>query len=108
MSHCCLVHIEGLANKPSGNAPMRRMPSHHLACCTVWQFVVFSLAIGKQKGTHPPAGNPLMYLFDGGCAEKVVTFFNNISQTKISVWGLNKVVFHGRKAVKTRLYEVKS
>jgi hypothetical protein len=26
----------------------------------------------KQKGAHPPSGNPLMYLLDGGRAEKVV------------------------------------
>jgi hypothetical protein len=24
----------------------------------------------KQKGAHPPSGNPLMYLLDGGGAEK--------------------------------------
>jgi hypothetical protein len=29
----------------------------------------------KQKGAHPPSGNPLMYLFDRGAAEKVVTFY---------------------------------
>jgi hypothetical protein len=28
----------------------------------------------KQKGAHPPSGNPLMYLFDRGGAEKVITF----------------------------------
>jgi hypothetical protein len=30
----------------------------------------------------------------GGSAEKVVTFLNNISQTKTSVGGLNKAFFH--------------
>jgi hypothetical protein len=34
---------------------------------------------------HPPSGNPLMYLLVGGRAENVVTFLNNISQTKTSV-----------------------
>jgi hypothetical protein len=48
----------------------------------------------KQKGAHPPSGNPLMYLLDSGCAKKVVTFLNNISQTKTSVGGLNKAFFH--------------
>jgi hypothetical protein len=55
-----------------------------------------------------------MYLLVGGRAEKVVTFFNNISQTKTSVWGLNKAFFHhkrqqkggGEKGVKRRVYEV--
>jgi hypothetical protein len=47
----------------------------------------------KQKGAHPPSGNPLMYLLAGGRAEKVVTFCNNISQTKTSVGGLNKAFF---------------
>jgi hypothetical protein len=28
----------------------------------------------KQKGAHPPSGNPLMYDLDGGGAEKVLTF----------------------------------
>jgi hypothetical protein len=36
----------------------------------------------KTEGAHPPSGNPLMYLLDRGGAEKVVTFLNNISQTK--------------------------
>jgi hypothetical protein len=31
---------------------------------------------------HHPSGNPLMYLLDRGRTEKVVTFLNNISQTK--------------------------
>jgi hypothetical protein len=35
-----------------------------------------------------------MYLLVGGRAEKVVTFLSNISQTKTSVWGLNKAFFH--------------
>jgi hypothetical protein len=30
----------------------------------------------------------------GSRAEKVVTFLNNISQTKISVGGVNKAFFH--------------
>jgi hypothetical protein len=48
----------------------------------------------KQTGAHPPSGNPLMYLVDGGRAEKVLTFFNNISQTKTWVWGPNRTFFH--------------
>jgi hypothetical protein len=28
----------------------------------------------KQKGAHPPSGNPLMYLLDGGRAEKGPSF----------------------------------
>jgi hypothetical protein len=28
----------------------------------------------KQKGAHPPFGNPLMYLFHEGGAEKEITF----------------------------------
>jgi hypothetical protein len=46
--------------------------------------------LSKQKGAHPPSGN--FWMGDG--AEKVVTFFNNISQTKNSVWGLNRAFFH--------------
>jgi hypothetical protein len=46
----------------------------------------------KQKGMCP-SGNPLMHLLVGGRAEKVVIFLNNISQTKTSVWGLNKAFF---------------
>jgi hypothetical protein len=51
----------------------------------------------------------------GGRAEKEVHFFNNISQTKTSVWGLNTAYFHhlrqqkrggGEKGVKRRVYEV--
>jgi hypothetical protein len=30
----------------------------------------------------------------GDGAEKVVTFLNNISQTKTSVWGLNRACYH--------------
>jgi hypothetical protein len=50
--------------------------------------------LAKQKGAHPPSGNPLMYLLDGGGAEKVLTFFSNISQTKTCVWGPNRTFFH--------------
>jgi hypothetical protein len=52
----------------------------------------------KQKGAHPPSENPMMYHFDGVCAEKVVTFFNNISQMKNSVLGLNRAFFHCEKS----------
>jgi hypothetical protein len=53
-----------------------------------------------------------MYLLVGGRAEKEVTFFNNISQTKTSVGGLNKAFFHhlrqqkGGEGVKMRVYNV--
>jgi hypothetical protein len=67
----------------------------------------------KQKGAHSPSGNPLMYFLVGGRAEKVVTFLNNISQTKTSVLGLNKASFHhlrqqkeGENGVKRRVYRV--
>jgi hypothetical protein len=36
----------------------------------------------KQKGAHPPSGNPLMYLLVGGPRRKRGHFFNNISQAK--------------------------
>jgi hypothetical protein len=36
----------------------------------------------KQKGAHPPSGNPLMYLLVGGRAEKVVTFFTTFLKRK--------------------------
>jgi hypothetical protein len=39
----------------------------------------------KQKGAHPPYGDPLMYLLVGAAPFKVVTILNNISQTKTSV-----------------------
>jgi hypothetical protein len=35
------------------------------------------------EGVTPPSGNPLMYHFDWGCAEKFITFFwQNISNEK--------------------------
>jgi hypothetical protein len=46
-----------------------------------------------QTPPHPPSGNSLMYLLVGGRVEKMVTFLNNISQTKASVGGLNKAFF---------------
>jgi hypothetical protein len=68
----------------------------------------------KQKGPHPPSGNPLMWYLDGGGRWKSGHFFNNISQTKNSVWGLDRAFFHclrpqkgGQKAVETRLYKGK-
>jgi hypothetical protein len=67
----------------------------------------------KQKGAHPPSGNPLMDLLVGSRAEKVVTFLNNISRPKTSVVGLNKVFLHhlrqqkgGEKVVKRRVHRV--
>jgi hypothetical protein len=48
----------------------------------------------QTEGAHPPSGNPLMYYFDRGHAEKVVTFCNNIFQTKNSVSGLNMTFLH--------------
>jgi hypothetical protein len=56
-----------------------------------------------------------MYLLVGGRAEKMVTFLNNISQTKTSVGGLNKQFLPfettkkgggGEKGVKRRVYRV--
>jgi hypothetical protein len=56
-----------------------------------------------------------MYLLAGGRAENVVTFFNNISQTKSIGKGLNNAFFHhlrqqkgggDEKGVKRRVYEV--
>jgi hypothetical protein len=51
------------------------------------------LASHKSIIFLPPSGNPLMYLLVGGRAAKVVTFLNNIYQTKTSVGGLNKAFF---------------
>jgi hypothetical protein len=67
-----------------------------------------------EEGTSP-SGNPLMYHFDGGPRRKSDHIFNNISQTKNRVWGLDRALFHclmpqkgmGQKPVKTRLYEGK-
>jgi hypothetical protein len=69
----------------------------------------------KQKGAHPPSGNPLMIYLVGGRRRKSGHFFNNISQTENSVWGLNRAFFHclrpqkrgGQKAVETGLYKGK-
>jgi hypothetical protein len=47
----------------------------------------------KQNGAHPPYGNFQIYLFDGGPRQKSDHFLNNISQTKNSVWGLNRAFF---------------
>jgi hypothetical protein len=59
---------------------------------------------------YPPYGNTLMYLLDGGGAEKNAHFFSNISQTKTCVLGPNWKCFslsEGRKCVVSRIYEVK-
>jgi hypothetical protein len=50
---------------------------------------------------HPPSGNPLMYLVEGGGDGKVITFLTVLRCLRPQKGG-------GRKAVKTRLYEVKS
>jgi hypothetical protein len=47
-----------------------------------------------EGGTSPFWQLPDVSFGWGGRAEKVVTFFNNISQTKTSVRGLNKAFFH--------------
>jgi hypothetical protein len=47
----------------------------------------------KQKGANPPSGNPLCNFSIGGGAEKVITFYINISQTKNSVWDVNMEFF---------------
>jgi hypothetical protein len=44
----------------------------------------------KQKGAHPPSCNLLMNFFYWGRRRKCDHFFINISQTKISVLGLNR------------------
>jgi hypothetical protein len=36
----------------------------------------------KQKGAYPPSGNPLINLFDRGGVEKVITFYQHISNVK--------------------------
>jgi hypothetical protein len=36
----------------------------------------------KQKGAHPPSGNPLVNHFDGGGAEKVITFLTTFLKQK--------------------------
>jgi hypothetical protein len=36
----------------------------------------------KQKGAHPPSGNPLIIILIGRRTVKIVTFINNISKTK--------------------------
>jgi hypothetical protein len=36
----------------------------------------------NQKGAHPPSGNPLMYHFDWGGTEKVVTFLTTFLKRK--------------------------
>jgi hypothetical protein len=41
----------------------------------------------KQKGAHPPSGNPLMYLLNGGGAEKVITFLTTFLKRK-TVFGV--------------------
>jgi hypothetical protein len=47
----------------------------------------------NRRGTSP-FWQPHDVSFGWGRAEKVVTFLNNISQTKASVEGLNKAFFH--------------
>jgi hypothetical protein len=54
-----------------------------------------------------------MYLFVGRPHRKRGHFFNNISETKTIVWGLNKAFFHhlrqqrgDEKGVKRRVYNV--
>jgi hypothetical protein len=46
------------------------------------------------KSQNRRGHTPLVYILDRGRFEKVVTFFNNICQTKASVGGLNMAFFH--------------
>jgi hypothetical protein len=46
----------------------------------------------NRRGT-PPSGTPCFTFLKGDGAEKVITFFNNIFQTKNIVWGLNRASF---------------
>jgi hypothetical protein len=65
----------------------------------------------QTEGGTSPFWQPPDVSFGWDRAEKVLTFLNNISQTKTSVGGLNKAFFHnkkgwGEKGVKTRVYNV--
>jgi hypothetical protein len=42
----------------------------------------------KQKGAHPPSGNPLMYLLAGGPRRKCGHFFKQHFSNKNKCWGL--------------------
>jgi hypothetical protein len=46
----------------------------------------------QTEGAHPPSGNPLMYLFNGGQRRKNDHFFINY-QTKTCVLGPNMTFF---------------
>jgi hypothetical protein len=41
----------------------------------------------KQKGAHPPSGNPLMYLLDGGPRRKSGQFFKQHFSNKNKCFG---------------------
>jgi hypothetical protein len=47
----------------------------------------------KTEGGTSPFWQPLDVTFSWGGAEKSDHFFNNISQTKNSYWGLNRAFF---------------
>jgi hypothetical protein len=65
-----------------------------------WPGIIFSLSqvqnfLGLQTfqtegGTSPLLATPWYTFWMGGGAEKVLTFFSNISQTKTCVWGPNR------------------
>jgi hypothetical protein len=70
----------------------------------------------QTEGGASPFWQPPDVSFNGGPRRKNGHFLSNISQTKNSIWGLNRTFFSlfevskggGRKAVKTHLYEGKS
>jgi hypothetical protein len=53
----------------------------------------FAMRAAEKKGADPFLPTPWMCLFDRGWRRKNYHFFNTISQTKTSVWGLNKAFF---------------
>jgi hypothetical protein len=62
----------------------------------------------KQKGAHPPSGNPLMYLLVRGRAEKVLTFLSTFLKWKHVFGAKTGLFFHylrpKRGGVKVRCF----
>jgi hypothetical protein len=48
----------------------------------------------SRRGHIPSLAPPWCIFLIGDGNEKVITFFNNISKTKTSVWGLNRTFYH--------------
>jgi hypothetical protein len=59
-----------------------------------YSYVCINLKVSRVFDVLWIATSPFCNLFDRGAAEKVITALNNISKTKNSVWGLNRVTFH--------------